>query len=95
MTRKPNQTSPSEKAQIYLLDITFWFWRRRDKTYRNSWAVSVWDTPEDLERYSKHTLARLRKKYNIKPDKGPFITEVKVNKRLSKSQLSLDEHRNQ
>lgn len=55
--------------------------------------MSVWDTPEDLMRYGKQTLSRLRREHKIKPDKGPYITEASVVQRLSDSQLTLDQHR--
>ena len=78
---------------IYELEITFWFQRRKQKEYRSSWAVSVWDTPEDLMRHDWKTISRLRKVFKIKPENGPTITDVRIVKHLSRSQLTLDEHR--
>ena len=93
MTASKRQISPSEKAQIYELEVTFWFMRRKRRVHRSSWAVSVWDTPEDLMKYGVHTISRLRKELKIKPEHGPHITDVRVVQNLSRSQLTLDQHR--
>ena len=55
--------------------------------------MSVWDTPEDLMKHGGQTISRLRKEFKIKPENGPYITDVRVVKHLSRSQLTLDEHR--
>lgn len=93
MIKKKRPISLSEKAMIYELGIRFWFMRRKQKTYRSSWAVSVWDTPEDLMRHDKKTISRLRKDFKIKPENGPHIVDVSIVQHLSRSQLDLDEHR--
>ena len=93
MTASKKQIYPSNKAQIYELEIDFWFMRRKRRVHRSSWAVSVWDTPEDLMKHGGHTISRLRKEFKIKPEHGPHITDVRIVQHLSRSQLSLDDHR--
>jgi hypothetical protein len=88
-------TSPFEKPPINLLQIRYWYWKGKRKSYGESWAVSVWDTPEDLQAYGKRAINRLTNKHKIKQGKGPFITEVDVIRTCGRSQLSLAQHRDQ
>ena len=92
---KKKKTSLSKGAQIYLLNIRYWYWKGKVKTERDSWAVSVWDTAEDLQVYGRRTINRLTRKQKIKLGKGPFITHVDVVNTLGRSQLSLAQHRQQ
>ena len=74
------------------------FKRRKEAHERVKWIISVWTTPADIMRYDKKTMSRLRMELygkNSKADKQVIIREIIDKKELSKSQLTLDEHKRQ
>jgi len=63
------------------------------------WIVSVFDIPADIVKYDKHTMYRLTVemygKHSKAKDKSIIIREISDKITLSKSQLTLDEHKRQ
>ena len=90
-------TSPS-KPTIYLMTARVAFLKRKEAHERVKWIISVWTDPADIMRYDKKTMSRLRMELygkNSKADKQVIIREVIDKQGLSKSQLTLDEHKRQ
>jgi len=63
------------------------------------WIVSVFDAPGDIVKYDKHTMFRLTNevfgKNSKAKNKSIIIREILDKVKLSKSQLTLDEHKRQ
>ena len=62
---------------------------------RREWIVTVYDTPSDIMRYDNRTMGRLREKYFTKKAKNKeiIIREILDSVELSRSQITLDEHK--
>lgn len=75
------------------------FKKKKSVHERVVWIISVFDTPADIVKYSKLTMSRLRAecfgKNSKAKDKSIIIREILDKKRLSRSQLTLDEHKRQ
>lgn len=90
-------TSPS-KPYIYLMTARVAFKKRKEAHERVKWIISVFTDPADIMRYDKKTMTRLGIELygkNAKSEKHVIIREIVSKKRLSKSQLTLDEHKRQ
>ena len=64
---------------------------------RREWIVTVYDTPSDIMRYDSKTMYRLRQKYFTAKAKNKeiIIREILDRVELSRSQVTLDEHKRQ
>ena len=74
------------------------FKKRKVVHERFVWIVSVFDKPSDIMKYSKHTVHRLQAEIfgkKSKSDRSIIIREIIDKKPLTKSNLSLDEHKRQ
>lgn len=91
--KRLSQTSPS-KPTIYLLDVEVEFVKRKRKERRRTWAVSVFDTAEDLNEYDGKTIGRISKEMKLKNSRVTVV-DVLSKKPLSKSTLTLDELKRQ
>ena len=90
-------TSPS-KPHIYLMTARVAFKKRKEAHERVKWIISVWTTPSDIMKYDSKTMSRLGLELygkNSKAEKQVIIREIVSKKKLSKSQLTLDEHKRQ
>jgi len=90
-------TSPS-KPYIYLMTARVAFKKRKEAHERVKWIISVFTDPADIMKYDKHTMSRLKTELygkNSKADKQVIIREIIEKKQISKSQLTLDEHKRQ
>ena len=90
-------TSHSKGAPIYLMDVRVAFKKNKRVLERPMWVVSVFDTPSDLTRFGKATMLRLKREVygKSKANNQIIIREVMNKKFISKSQLTIDEHRKQ
>lgn len=60
------------------------------------WIVSVWDDPNEIRKYDKHTMHRLQQELygkNAKSEKNIIIREIIDKKKIAFSNLSKDEHK--
>ena len=73
------------------------FKKRKVVHERVEYIVTVFDTPSDIMRYDKRTMNRLRDKYfTLKAkNKEIIIREILDCVELSRSQITLDEHKRQ
>lgn len=74
------------------------FKKRKEAHERVKWIISVFTDPADIMKYDKHTMSRLKTELygkNSKADKQVIIREIIEKKQISKSQLTLDEHKRQ
>ena len=64
---------------------------------RREWIVTVYDTPSDIMRYDNRTMSRLREKYFTPKAKNKeiIVREILDVVELSRSQITLDEHKRQ
>ncbi len=64
---------------------------------RREWIVTVYDTPSDIMRYDSKTMFRLRDKYFTPKSKNKevIIREILDVVELTRSQITLDEHKRQ
>ena len=64
---------------------------------RREWIVTVYDTPSDIMRYDNRSINRLREKYFTPKAKNKeiIIREILDSVELSRSQITLDEHKRQ
>ena len=71
------------------------FKKRKVVHERVEWIITVFDTPSDIMRYDKRTMNRLRDKYfTLKAkNKEIIIREILDCVELSRSQITLDEHK--
>ena len=71
------------------------FKKRKVVHERVEYIVTVFDTPSDIMRYDKRTMNRLRDKYfTLKAkNKEIIIREILDCVELSRSQITLDEHK--
>lgn len=91
--KKLSQTSPS-KPTIYLLEVEVEFVKRKKKVRRKTWAVSVFDTVDDLNEFDNRTISRISKEMKLKNSRVTVV-DVLSKKPLSKSTLTLDELKRQ
>ena len=90
-------TSPS-KPYIYLMTARVAFKKGKRAHERVKWIISVFTEPADIMRYDKKTMTRLGLELygkNAKSEKQIIIREIVDKKRLSRSQVTLDEHKGQ
>ena len=73
------------------------FKKRKVVHERREWIVTVYDTPSDIMRYDKKTMHRLREKYftTKAKNKDIIVREILESVELSRSQVTLDEHKRQ
>ena len=73
------------------------FKKRKVVHERREWIVTVYDTPSDIMRYDKKTMHRLREKYFTPKAKNKeiIVREILESVELSRSQVTLDEHKRQ
>ena len=73
------------------------FKKRKVVHERKEWIVTVFDTPSDIMRYDKKTMHRLREKYFTPKAKSKeiIVREILDSVELSRSQVTLDEHKRQ
>ena len=73
------------------------FKKRKVVHERREWIVTVYDTPSDIMRYDKKTMHRLREKYFTPKAKNKeiIVREILESVELSRSQVTLDEHKGQ
>ena len=73
------------------------FKKRQVVHERREWIVTVFDTPSDIMRYDKKTMHRLREKYFTPKAKNKeiIVREILESVELSRSQVTLDEHKRQ
>jgi hypothetical protein len=74
------------------------FKKRKEAHERVKWIISVFTDPADIMKYDKKTMSRLKTELygkNSKADKQVIIREIIQKKQISKSQLTLDEHKRQ
>jgi hypothetical protein len=71
------------------------FKKRKVVHERVEYIVTVFDTPSDIMRYDKRTMHRLREKYFTPKAKNKeiIIREILDCVELSRSQITLDEHK--
>ena len=71
------------------------FKKRKVVHERVEYIVTVFDTPSDIMRYDKRTMYRLRDKYFTPKAKNKeiIIREILDCVELSRSQITLDEHK--
>ena len=62
---------------------------------RVEWIITVFDTPSDIMRYDNRTMHRLREKFFTPKAKNRevIIREILDSVELSRSQITLDEHK--
>ena len=90
--------SPSDRATIYYMTARVAFKKRKVVHERVVWVVSVFDSPHDIASYDSKTMARLKEELygkNAKSEKHIIIREILTKKPISKSNLSVDEHKSQ
>lgn len=90
-------TSHSKGAPIYLMDVRVAFKKNKRVLERSMWVVSVFDDVSDLTRFDKSSMFRLKHEIygKSKANNQIIIREVMNKKFISKSQLTIDEHRKQ
>jgi len=73
------------------------FKKRKVVHERREWIVTVFDTPSDIMRYDKKTMHRLREKYFTPKAKNKeiIVREILDSVELSRSQVTLNEHKRQ
>jgi|TARA_R100000482_G_scaffold121373_1_gene67503 hypothetical protein len=72
------------------------FKKKRKVTERVVWIVSVFDTPHQIAAHDTKTMHRLGEELygkNAKADKQIIIREILTKKFISRSNLTLDEHK--
>ena len=71
------------------------FKKRKVVHERVEYIITVFDTPSDIMRYDKRTMHRLRDKYFTPKAKNKeiIIREILDCVELSRSQITLDEHK--
>lgn len=73
--------------------------KKRQKVHeRVVWIVSVFDDPNDIRNYDPHTMHRLEEELygkNAKSDKHIIIRDIIDKKKISFSNLTIDEHKRQ
>jgi len=72
--------------------------RKKRVTERVVWIISVFDTPHEIMAYDRKTMSRLQKMFCTARSKAPcqiIVREVLDKLELSRSQLTLDEHKGQ
>ena len=88
-------TCHSDKPIIKHSRVRVAFKKRKVVHERVEYIVTVFDTPSDIMRYDKRTMNRLRDKYfTLKAkNKEIIIREILDCVELSRSQITLDEHK--
>jgi hypothetical protein len=89
--------SDKDKAIIYYMTARVAFKKRKKVHERVMWIVSVFDDPNDIRKYDHHTMRRLEDEIygNAKSEKMIMIREIIDKKKISFSNLSIDEHKRQ
>ena len=90
--------SPSEKAEIWYMTVEVEFVRRKQKRKVEAWIISCFDDPTDIMMYDGKTMNRLtRQGYGSSKARSKPVTIKRVieKKSLGKSQLTIDEHKEQ
>ncbi len=90
-------TCHSKKPMIKYLHARVAFKKRKVVHERVEWIVTVYDTPSDIMRYDSKTMFRLRDKYFTPKSKNKevIIREILDVVELTRSQITLDEHKRQ
>ena len=73
------------------------FKKRKVVHERREWIVTIYDTPSDIMRYDYKNMNRLRDKYFTPKAKNRdiIVPEILDAVELSRSQVTLDEHKRQ
>ena len=73
------------------------FKKRKVVHERRVWIITVFDTPSDIVKYDTKTMHRLREKYFTPKAKNKeiIVREILDVVELSRSQITLDEHKRQ
>ena len=73
------------------------FKKRKVVHERREWIVTIYDTPSDIMRYDYKNMNRLRDKYFTPKAKNKdiIVREILDAVELSRSQVTLDEHKRQ
>ena len=73
------------------------FKKRKVVHERREWIVTIYDTPSDIMRYDYKNMNRLRDKYFTPKAKNRdiIVREILDAVELSRSQVTLDEHKRQ
>lgn len=91
-------TSPSEKAEIWYMTAEVEYVRRKQKRKVEAWIISCFEDPTDIMMYDGTTMSRLtREGYGSSKARSKPVTIKRILSRMSlgKSQLTLDEHKEQ
>jgi hypothetical protein len=88
-------TCHSDKPIIKHSRVRVAFKKRKVVHEREEWIVTIYDTPADIMRYDYKNMNRFRGKYFTPKAKNKeiIIREILEVVELSRSQVSLDEHK--
>ena len=87
----------SKKPKIKHSHVRVAFKKRKVVHERREWIVTIYDTPSDIMRYDYKNMNRLRDKYFTPKAKNRdiIVREILDAVELSRSQVTLDEHKRQ
>mgnify|MGYP003124199184 FL=1 len=88
-------TCHSNKPMIKHSHVRVAFKKRKVVHERREWIVTIYDTPSDIMRYDYKNINRLRDKYFTPKAKNKdiIVREILDVVELSRSQITLDEHK--
>ena len=88
-------TCHSKKPMIKHSHVRVAFKKRKVVHERREWIVTIYDTPSDIMRYDYKNMNRLRDKYFTPKAKNKdiIVREILDVVELSRSQITLDEHK--
>ena len=88
-------TCLSNKPMIKHSYVRVAFKKKKDVHERFEWIVTIYDTPSDIMRYDEKVISRLRGIYYTPKAKNKeiIIREILDVVELSRSQITLDEHK--
>lgn len=88
-------TCHSNKPIIKHSYVRVAFKKRKVVHERREWIVTIYDTPSDIMRYDYKNMNRLRDKYFTPKAKNKdiIVREILDVVELSRSQITLDEHK--
>tara|TARA_Y100000361_G_C11139148_1_gene333959 strand:- start:1004 stop:1297 length:294 start_codon:yes stop_codon:yes gene_type:complete len=86
-----------KKPMIKHSHVRVAFKKRKVVHERREWIVTIYDTPSDIMRYDYKNMNRLRDKYFTPKAKNRdiIVREILDAVELSRSQVTLDEHKRQ
>jgi hypothetical protein len=88
-------TSPSDRADIYMMTVLVAFKRNRRVIERVIHITSVYDNPRDIMKYGHHTMNTIQRKIygKSKASQQVLIREILTKDYMTKSQCTLQEHK--